>query len=155
MSKTHGKPEEGMSCLCTWDDIDEETYCEYQTAPSMLWYPSKYSAEVVQELIDTQFKNYVDNVQKSDCARELRRLLTAGPPIWLADKNALPLSEGESHICKVWFSKDDREVTAQLQGAVTGEERQALWDNLKQFLEIAEAEKAKEEAAKEQADSAQ
>ena len=141
--------------MCTWDDIDEETYCEYQTAPSMLWYPSKYSAEVVQELIDTQFKNYVDNVQKSDCARELRRLLTAGPPIWLADKNALPLSEGESHICKVWFSKDNKEVTAQLKGAVTGEERQALWDNLKQFLEIAEAEKAKEEAAKEQADSAQ
>ena len=122
---------------------------------SMLWYPSKYSAEVVQELIDTQFKNYVDNVQKSDCARELRRLLTAGPPIWLADKNALPLSEGESHICKVWFSKDNREVTAQLKGAVTGEERQALWDNLKQFLEIAEAERRKEEAAKEQADNAQ
>ena len=94
-------------------------------------------------------------MQKSDCARELRRLLTAGPPIWLADKNALPLSEGESHICKVWFSKDNREVTAQLKGAVTGEERQALWDNLKQFLEIAEAEKAKEEAAKEQADNAQ
>ena len=87
MSKTHGKPEEGASCLCTWDDIDEETYCEYQTAPSMLWYPAKYSAEVVQELIDTQFKNYVDNVQKSDCARELRRLLTAGPPIWVSDKN--------------------------------------------------------------------
>ena len=131
--------------MCTWDDIDEETYCEYQTAPSMLWYPSKYSAEVVQELIDTQFKNYVDNVQKSDCARELRRLLTAGPPIWLADKNALPLSEGESHICKVWFSKDNKEVTAQLKGAVTGEERQALWDNLKQFLVYLNSVESKEE----------
>ena len=33
MSKTHGKPEEGILVYVP-DDIDEETYCEYQTATS-------------------------------------------------------------------------------------------------------------------------
>ena len=64
----------------------------------------------------------------------------------------MPLSEGETHICNVWFSKDNKEVSAQLKGAVTGKERDELWTSLKQFLEIAEAEKAKEEAEKEKAD---
>ena len=130
----HGKPSEGMSCLCTWEDITEEEYCEYQTSPIMKWYPALYSAEVLQQLLDTQFQNYVDNVQKSDCAKELTRLLTAGPPIWIYDKNALPLAEGESHVANIWFCKGNRTVPAKLKGALEGEERKELWNTLKTFL---------------------
>lgn len=140
-SGSHGKPLEGMTCLCTWDDITEEEYCEYQTAPSMDWHPCLYSAEVVEQLLASQFQNYVDNVQKSDCAKELTRLLTSGPPIWLHDKQALPLPEGETHVVNLWFCRDGREVSAKLKGALVGEEREALWDNLKQFLALANEKK--------------
>lgn len=135
----HGKPEPGMTCLATWDDITEEDYCEYQTHPSMKWQPSKYSEATLQHLLDTQFKNYIENVQKSDCVKELTRLLTAGPPIWLFDTDALPVPEGDTHICNVWFMNGDRTVSAKLKGAVEGDEHAELWESLRAFLVTAKS----------------
>ena len=48
MSDTHGKPTEGMECMCTLEDITEESYCEYQTMPSGKWHPAMYSAGIVR-----------------------------------------------------------------------------------------------------------
>ncbi|TMW57446.1 hypothetical protein Poli38472_003371 [Pythium oligandrum] len=136
----HGKPYEGMECLATMDDITEEegNYCEYQTAPSGTWRPALFAAEIVQQLLDTQFHTYIKKVQEADCKAELRRLVTKGPPVWLEDKHALPLPEGETHITKVWFAKDDEEKSAKLDGAVEGDEREKLWSELKELLEAAE-----------------
>lgn len=49
MSDIHGKPEEGLECMCSLDDITEETYCEYQTVPSGKWHAAKFSTPVVSE----------------------------------------------------------------------------------------------------------
>ena len=53
MSTEHGKPTDGMCCLCTMEDITEEdgNYVEYQTAPSMKWFPCMYEKVVVQQLL--------------------------------------------------------------------------------------------------------
>ena len=51
------------------------SFCEYQTAPSMSWHPSLYSASVVSRLILTQFSEYVAGVQKADCEADLKRRL--------------------------------------------------------------------------------
>ena len=96
----HGHPEEGMECLATMEDITTEdgNYCEYQTAPSNRWHPSKYSTDVVRRLLRTQFDEYGAGVRKADCHAELRRRLGKGPPIWIEDKHALPLPKVRSRI---------------------------------------------------------
>lgn len=136
MSSEHGKPLDGMSCFCTMEDITEEdgNYVEYQTAPSMKWSPCQYERSVVEHLLTSQFQAFVDKVKTTDCQAELRRLLQSGPPIYLSDKHAMPLPEGDTHIVNLWFASDSQERSAKLEGAVEDEERQILWDELKQFL---------------------
>ena len=83
----HGKPCPGMTCALTWDDIDEEEYVEYRTSPSGTWHASKYSAMAVRSLLNTQFADYITNIEKAStvCAASVRRLVTDGPPVDLFD----------------------------------------------------------------------
>ena len=131
----HGSPSDGMECLATMDDItlEDGNYCEYLTMPSNTWHPSAYCGEVVQRLILTQFGEYVKGVRQSDCEADLKRRLAAGPPVWLADKHALPLPDGDTHIERVWMSSDRKEYTAKLAGCVEGDEREKLWEELRNF----------------------
>ncbi|KAL1512153.1 hypothetical protein AB1Y20_005421 [Prymnesium parvum] len=132
----HGKPPPDHECMCTMEDITEEdgNYCEYQSAPSMRWHPSKYCAAVVRRLIHKQFPEYVAGVQKADCHADLKRRIAKGPPVWLEDKHALPIPEDDTHICRVWMAADGVEYSAKLVGCKEGEEREALWEELKNFL---------------------
>ncbi|KUF94540.1 RAC-beta serine/threonine-protein kinase A [Phytophthora nicotianae] len=141
MSTTHSKPAEGL--VATMDDITGEdgNYCEFQTSPSGLWHPALFCVDVVEQLLSTQFHTYMKKVQEADCKAELRRLVAKGPPIWLEDKHALPVPEGDTHITKVWFAKDDEERSAKLDGAVEGEAREALWKELRQLMDAMEEDK--------------
>jgi hypothetical protein len=109
---------------------------EYQTSPSMLWYPCHYERSVVEKLLQTQFYDYVEKVRTTDCQATLRRLLSVGPPIYLEDHHAMPLPDGETHICAVWFANDNIERSSKLDGAVEGTERDQLWTELKHFIVI-------------------
>jgi len=136
MTSTHGKPSEGMCCLCTMEDITEEdgNYVEYQTHPSMKWHPALYEQSVVEELRKSQFHAFVERVKTTDCQAELRRLLATGPPVYISDKHAMPLPDDETHIVKLWYASDGKEISAKLDGAVEGEERQMFWEELKEFI---------------------
>lgn len=101
----------------------------------MLWHPCLYERSVVEHLLKTQFGAYLERVKKTDCQAELRRLLADGPPVYLEDKHALPLTEDtDTHVCALWFAGDDTSVSAKLEGAVEGDDRDNLWTELKQFL---------------------
>lgn len=102
--------------MCTMEDITAEdgNFCEYQTAPSLRWHPSHFSAAIVRRLIATQFSEYVSSVRKADCEADLKRRLDQGPPIWLADKHALPIPDEDTHICRVWLAADGNEYSAKL-----------------------------------------
>jgi hypothetical protein len=151
MSDTHGTPAANMMCMCTWEEITSESYVEYQVYPSMKWYPSKFGEAAVRELLNTQYTTYIENVQKSDCIKEFTRLMKCGPPVWLSDQHGLPLpdevnSDTSSHIINVWFMNGDKTETAKLKGALEGEERQALWDEMKLFMDtVKERDEAKSE----------
>ena len=101
--------------------------------------------------IATFLDQYIEGVQKADCEAELRRRLGKGPPVFLEDKHALPVPEGDTHICQVWFQSDGVERSAKLKGAKEGEERLALWDTLKMVqgaaLAVAKAENDVADAA--------
>lgn len=107
---------------------------EYQTFPSMEWHPAKYEESVILQLLKDQFLTFVNKVKTTDCQAELRRLLSKGPPIYISDSHALPIPEGDTHIGTLWFSSDNTERAAKLEGALEGEERQKLWDELNQFI---------------------
>ena len=102
----------------------------------MQWHPAKYEERVILQLLNNQFHTFVSKVKTTDCQAELRRLLANGPPIYISDKHALalPPHNGDTHICQLWFSSDNKERSAKLEGALEGEERQKLWDELKQFI---------------------
>jgi len=144
----HGKPEDGLECMATMEDITEEdgNFCEYQTAPSMSWHAAKFSADVVRRLIYTQFEEYMANVRKADCEADLKRRLAKGPPVWVEDKHALPLPEDDTHVCRIWLASDSEEYSAKLLNCVEEAERDALWEELKKFqppgVETAAAEEA-------------
>jgi hypothetical protein len=141
MATAHGTPPDGLECMCTFEDIDSSNYVEYQTAPSGLWHPSKFCADVVQEMLDTQYSKYMHDVEKAsrDCAAAVRRLVTKGPPVFLSDPHGLPMPDGDTHIEKVWFCSGTREVSAQLKGALIGAEREELWNVQKEMLAAMEA----------------
>ena len=65
--------------------------------------------------------------------------------VWLTDKHALPLQEGETHVSHLWYMNGDREISAMLEGACDGEDRKKLWDELKSVHAAAAA--VDEEAA--------
>ena len=132
----HGPPPDGLECLVTMEDIDDSNYVEYQCFPSLEWKPALMEQSVLEELLKTQFYSYIARVKKTDCQAELRRLLATGPPIFVSDPHGLPLAEGsdDSHIVKLWFASDKTERSAKLDGALEGDERDALWQELKEFL---------------------
>jgi hypothetical protein len=93
-----------------------------------------YEKTVVERLLTEQFQQYIDRVKKTDCQAELKRLLEKGPPVYVEDKHAFPLQETDTHVRQLWFASDNRERSARLEGALEGEERDLLWQELKQFV---------------------
>ncbi|GMF15327.1 unnamed protein product [Phytophthora fragariaefolia] len=143
MASEHGTPPEGLECMATMDDItlEDGNYCEFQTAPSGRWHAALFCADVVEQLLASQFHTFMKKVQEADCKAELRRLVAKGPPVWLEDKHALPLPEGDAHISQIWFARDGRERSAKLDGALEGEARDKLWSELRQLMEAMEEDK--------------
>mmetsp|Transcript_21136 Transcript_21136/g.44045 ORF Transcript_21136/g.44045 Transcript_21136/m.44045 type:complete len:164 (+) Transcript_21136:171-662(+) len=134
----HGKPVDGMCCMVSYEDITDEdkNYVEFQSAPSGKWKPCQFEMETVQQLVDTQFASYVKRVKTTDCQAELKRLLAAGPPVWVSDANGFPLDEGDTHVSTLWYASDDMERSARLKGSVIGEEREELLESFKEFVVV-------------------
>ena len=140
LGSEHGEPPEGAWCMATSEDLTSANYCEYQTAPSGSWHASGFGAESVRRLICTQFADFVRGVRTATCEADLRKRLERGPPLWLEDQYGLPLPEGDTHVCRVWFAADGKEYSAKLRGGVDGTERDALWSELKAFTPLPRSE---------------
>jgi hypothetical protein len=153
-----------MECVVTMEEIDSTNYVEYLCYPSMTWKTCLMEQSVVEELLKTQFYNYVNETKTTDCQATLKRLLIKGPPIYISDKIGLPLNNiddnennednkkdgdhnndndeketmteninKDTHICALWYSSDQKIHSSKLHGAVEGNKRQQLWDELKAF----------------------
>jgi len=100
----------------------------------MKWKPALFELSVIQQLLNDQFEQYVERVKTTNCQAELRRLLASGPPIYISDKHGLALDESEEYVIKLWYACDGNERSAKLKGALEGEERMKLWEELKSFI---------------------
>ncbi len=94
------------------------------------------SGTLNEKLLDNQFDQFIDRVKKTDCQAELKRLLEKGPPIYIHDKHGFPLKDDEEYVIKLWYASDCTERSSRLKGSKEGEERQELWDQLKQFIVV-------------------
>ena len=132
---THGPPPAGLECMVTFEEItaEEKNLCEYMTVPSGRWQAAKMSCEIVETMRASQFEQYMERVRKSTCEAEMRRLMAAGPPVYIEDKFGLPLPEGDTHVETLWYANDEKERSGRLEGAPIGEEREALWESLRAF----------------------
>ena len=86
-------------------------------------------------MLQSQFEDYIIRIKKTDCQAELKRLLAKGPPVTIADEHGLPLEEGET-VEELWFASRNTTESAVLEGAKQGQDRQVLWDELKEFIVV-------------------
>ena len=95
-------------------------------------------------LLNTGFTKYTLDVEKAskDCAAAVRRIVAKGPPEFLQDPVALPLPEGDTHVSRVWFCDENKEMSARLVGSPEGAAREALWNAQKEALAAMEAAEA-------------
>ncbi|XP_022588327.2 uncharacterized protein LOC34618102 [Cyclospora cayetanensis] len=129
--EAHGSP--SGECLVCFDDITEETYCEYRVPGDSRWHPACFCYPCIQQLQQTQFKRYCDGVSHSTCAKEQRALLHRGPPINLSDPHAFPVAE-RTEVEALWIAATKQQASAKLEGSLTGEAREKLWNELQAFL---------------------
>lgn len=126
-----------ITCLICYDDINETNYIEYKTNEHSEWHPSYFCLDCTNLLIKSQYHQYINSVQKTECKREQKALLNAGPPINVKDKNGFPESEGKE-LFSLWYFSDKKIHSAKLDGSLEGEERKKLWEELKKFLVVDE-----------------
>eukprot|EP00965_Chrysotila_dentata_P132066 4365765-Pleurochrysis_carterae.AAC.2 len=72
----------------------------------------------VPSYVDEDRHAYVLAAAAPAVQADLKRRLGKGPPIWLEDKHALPLPEGDTHVVRVWFASNGKEYSAKLRGAL-------------------------------------
>lgn len=142
MTKRKLQPSE---CLACWDDLDSSNLVEYSQTGSGSgddWNYSAFCKTCTLHMLNTKFNDYMNSAQTTDCKKELTRLLKAGPPIWLEDKHGFPLVEEGSHVSKLCYFDGITKtvISAKLANAVEGEEREKIWDNLRQLLPSLEEE---------------
>ena len=88
------------------------------------------------QLLKTQFQQFIDRVEKTDCQAELRRLLQKGPPIYISDEHGFPLKEDDEYVVRLWYALDCEERSSRLEGSKIGKEHQKLWDELNKFIVV-------------------
>lgn len=143
----HQEPKEGSTCLCCWDDLTEDTYVEYQTSEASPWLPAGYCSSCIEELLSTQFHQYVKAITTTTCKAEMRRLLNKGPPINLQDAKALPCPD-DKEVYSLWFSKDKLVHSAKLDGSLVGDEREKFWKEKMNFFAENEPEEIEADSMK-------
>lgn len=66
---------EPINCSICFDELTSDTIVEYKTNLRDTWFTSSTCFECISLMKKTQFHTYVESVKKSDCKKELKRLL--------------------------------------------------------------------------------
>ncbi|EKX72888.1 conserved hypothetical protein [Theileria equi strain WA] len=126
------KVEEGKSCLVCFEDLSKDNMVGYKVDIYSIWSISTFCIDCVQRLLKIQYYKYLETLSKTTCAREQRTLLDKGPPINISDRIGFPLSGSQEVFCLFDFNTF-KPLSAKLDGSLTGQARQDLWDELNKF----------------------
>jgi len=133
--------------MCCFGDLDKDCYVEYKATTDGPWLASKFCETCVGYLLTSQFQKYKDSLANTKCKAEMRRLVEAGPPVNVFDKNALPCENDTKNgeVAVLWYSSDGQEHSAKLEGSLEGEERAKYWEEIKKFYSAEEPEDEQEQ----------
>lgn len=141
MTSEEPEPFSGGDCLSCFDELTADNAVEFtfeNSTPQMEtrnnWSTAKFCFECIQTLIQTQFKKFMKDCVDVDCERTMRALMERGPPIFISDPYAFPNSDGREIQWLRRYDDPQHAFEGKLEGAVTGQERQDLWDHLKGFM---------------------
>jgi len=123
---------EGSSeCTCCLLEFEQPIYYRYtflnKDNETSGWIKSSFCWDTISAMLKQRYNDYIETIYTSKCKKTLGEMIVNGPPIWFKDA-ALPVPDG-AHITH--FLVNNVEMSAMYEGAVTGEERQKLWDSLK------------------------
>lgn len=52
------------------------------------WFPSPVCQMCLEYLLKNTYQKWINELEKSDCAAEIRRMITDGPPIYIKVNNS-------------------------------------------------------------------
>ncbi|EZG67838.1 hypothetical protein GNI_066000, partial [Gregarina niphandrodes] len=101
---------------------------------------SRFCLDCVMQLKATQYNKFVNDCVNSSCERSMRRLMESGPPIYLHDEHGFPLAKDFSPVWLKYKDINNETIveTSRLTNAPIGDERLAVWNELKQFVPFQE-----------------
>ncbi|CCF75198.1 conserved Plasmodium protein, unknown function [Babesia microti strain RI] len=113
-------------CLVCFEDISSSNFVAYQLIQNGPWYPAKFCIYCIKQLLDTMFDRYVYSLENSNCAKEQRALLDAGPPINIIEKHAFPEACSQE-VYLLWDYSTNTAMSAKLKNSLTGQKRLDFW----------------------------
>ena len=128
--KTGNVDERQRECAICYDSLDATNQIKYKKEGSD-WFDANFCSTCILYMRDTQYSNYIEKVRTTDCKSELTRLLEQGPPIWLFDSKMFPEVSESEHVSELQY--DGTVVSAKLIGAMEGDERTKVLEELRQL----------------------
>ncbi|KAK1442273.1 hypothetical protein BgAZ_403030 [Babesia gibsoni] len=120
------------SCLVCYEDLIRDIAVAYQAKEQGGWAVSKFCIDCIKQLLSSQFHRYIKSLETTTCAREQRALLDRGPPVNISDRIGFPLADTDE-VYMLYELGSNKLLSPRLDGSVTGEERERLWEELKKF----------------------
>ena len=122
-----------IDCTLCYNEIEHIVMYKKNTFDK--WYETTVCMDCILHLKATQYGDYLNNVQTTDCKRTLKRLLDMGPPIWVSDEHIFKNVNCEQNEHVIQFKCNGEVTPAKLDGSVDGIEREQLWESLKNLRE--------------------
>ena len=123
----------GDDCSLCYNEIENPVMYKKNTFDK--WYGTTVCLDCILYLKRTQYNDYLNNVQTTDCKRTLKRLLEIGPPMWVNDEHIFKNVDYNQDEHIIEFKCNHEITSARLDGSVDGDERTQLWENLKHMRE--------------------
>eukprot|EP01055_Gregarina_sp_Pseudo9_P002765 Gregarina_sp_Pseudo_9__2764@NODE_2_length_7458_cov_33_430786_g1_i0_p8_GENE_NODE_2_length_7458_cov_33_430786_g1_i0NODE_2_length_7458_cov_33_430786_g1_i0_p8_ORF_typecomplete_len135_score15_53zfRING_2/PF13639_6/0_042Destabilase/PF05497_12/0_024zfC3HC4_2/PF13923_6/0_38zfC3HC4/PF00097_25/0_3zfRING_5/PF14634_6/7_9zfRING_5/PF14634_6/80zfRING_5/PF14634_6/3_5e03Cys_rich_CPXG/PF14255_6/4_NODE_2_length_7458_cov_33_430786_g1_i034583862 len=127
------------SCKICWEDLEDEVKVQFTidrvVDDNTEWKDCLFCYDCIQLLLQSQFEKFMNDAINADCEKVIQRLVQRGPPVWVHDPNGFP-DTGDEEIPWMRRCHNGQVFSGKLKGAKEGEERGALWAELKQFIVV-------------------
>jgi hypothetical protein len=120
-------------CNICYDDFTLESRCMYKTRLNTEWVPFNWCIDCVRHMINTQYQAWIESVKNATCPKALQRLIDQGPPIWLYDATTFPV-QPDDYVIEIGYNNPVVSISAKLTGAVEGDAREHVWNEMKAIM---------------------
>lgn len=128
---------EYSECALCFDDITADNHVFYKDNNDSPWLSCKFCSTCVQDIANSQWSIYTEQIKNETCVATLKHLIEAGPPINFRDKKAVPCNNSTGEVSEFYY--DNTIQSAKLKDSFVGDERLKYIDELKKMYEVLQA----------------